>query len=352
MFKRAALFIAGLLFFSAVNLYAQTETKVFRGGIGENRFQMTLRRAGGKLSGSYFYTKIGAELKLIGTIDGEGKFVLTETDAKGLKTGEFSGVWSRDEEARRFTLSGTWKNAKGTKSLDFYATEQMIFFSGQEKLLTKTFSESNKPKMFDISADYPQIAGVEPAAAAKFNEVVKTLIDRQTNRFRKMMLEQTAEDLKFARERGVSNYLEISYHIEHADERFVSIGFFASTYTGGAHPNHYSFTLNFDVKNKRELKLADLFKPNSAYLEKISAYSIARLIEKLEEGSDEEWIRNGAGAKEENYKSWSLTREGLLINFDPYQVAAYAAGPQEVLVPFAELKNIAREGGAIEVLMK
>lgn len=351
MFKRAIFFIVGFFMLSVSLIQAQTETKVFRGSIGENRFQMTLKRDGDKLTGSYFYAKTGGDLKLAGTIDAEGKFVLTETDAKGTKTGSFEGTWSKAEDDERFSLNGTWKNPRGTMSLDFYATEQMIFFTGAGRILTKTFSESNKPKLFEISADYPELSGVSLASAAKFDQSVKTIINRQAANFRKLMLEQTAEDLKYIRKIG-KNYLEISYNIEHADENVISIGFFASTYTGGAHPNHYSFPLNFDVKNNRELKLADLFKPNSGYLEKIADYCIKDLAVKLGDGSDDEWIRGGAEAKAENYRSWNLSRRGLIVNFDPYQVASYAAGPQEVLVPFSELKEIIRADSVAKGLMK
>ena len=59
--------------------------------------------------------------------------------------------------------------------------------------------------------------------------------------------------------------------------------------------------------------------------------------------SDDEQIKDGAGALAKNFKSWNVTRKGILINFDPYQVAAYAAGPQEVLIPYGKLKSVLRD---------
>ncbi|MFO7584726.1 MAG: DUF3298 domain-containing protein, partial [Anaerolineales bacterium] len=47
----------------------------------------------------------------------------------------------------------------------------------------------------------------------------------------------------------------------------------------------------------------------------------------------------GAEPLPENYRNWNLTYEGLLITFDEYQVAPYAAGMQQVLVPFDVLEN-------------
>ena len=39
-------------------------------------------------------------------------------------------------------------------------------------------------------------------------------------------------------------------------------------------------------------------------------------------------------------RSWDLTRAGLELNFDPYAVASYAAGPQSVVVPWAPLEAL------------
>jgi hypothetical protein len=58
-------------------------------------------------------------------------------------------------------------------------------------------------------------------------------------------------------------------------------------------------------------------------------------------------IATGAGPRADNYRAWSITKKGLWITFDPYVVAAYAAGPQYVLVPYSALKDIIRPDGPI-----
>ena len=65
------------------------------------------------------------------------------------------------------------------------------------------------------------------------------------------------------------------------------------------------------------------------------------------EDGDAESIETGAGAKAENYKSWNITKQGIFITFDSYQVAPYVAGPQEVTIPFTEIKNILRNDFAV-----
>ena len=327
---------------------AQTAAKTFRGYVSGKRIQMTLTRDGDKLSGTYFYTKYGTDLKLAGTIDAQGNIKLAEFDPKGVKTGEFTGTWKQDESGG-VALEGEWKKTGGKDTTYFSADEQMINFTNGAKLITKTVAETNKPKRFEISAEIPEITGIDAGVAAKFNQLVKNRVMKTVNEFRKGMLEQTAEDLKYL-PKDINNYIEISYDVEAANNDFISLSFGDSEFTGGAHPNHASFTVNYDLKNNRELKLADLFKPNANYLKVISDYAINDLKKQLTDMSDDEWIKTGAGATTENYQSWNITDKSLLINFDPYQVAAYAAGSQEVLIPYSALKSILRDNSVVSGL--
>jgi hypothetical protein len=348
MLKRAIhLGILFLLAFVFQISAQQSEKKVFSGTLGETRIQMTLEKNGRELRGTYFYQKIGRDIALSGSIDESGNFTLTETSPKGVKTGSFSGTWSKSEADDTNVLNGEWKSANGAKKFDFYLIEQMIFFKGPARLAPKVFSETNKAKIFEITAEYPELSGVDPQTALKFNQTAKSLVMTEVEKFRRDFLAQTAEDLKFARENGTGNTVEISYNITYADERVISVWFGNYFYTGGAHPNSYSFTLNFDLRTGRVLKLADLFGPGSDYLQVLSDYSIEKLQQDLYEGRSDEWITEGAAPEEKNYDSWNISKRGIIINFDAYQVAPYVAGPQEVLVPFEKLEPILRREFAV-----
>lgn len=109
---------------------------------------------------------------------------------------------------------------------------------------------------------------------------------------------------------------------------------------GAAHPGHYSYSLNYDLHAGRVLALSDLFQPGTDYLEAISAYC----IEDLKTRGRLEW-EEGAAPAPENYQVWNITPDGLLITFDEYQVASYAAGPQAVIVPYDQLPGLIRPEG-------
>ena len=146
----------------------------------------------------------------------------------------------------------------------------------------------------------------------------------------------------------IGSYYESNYVTELAANDLVSIYFGISTYyEGAAHPNHNSLVFNYDLQTGRKLDLADLFKSNSDYLAVISDYAIKALIKEMAPDPDSDWIKEGAGAKEENYKSWNITRQGLKVTFDAYQVASYAEGPHEVVIPYAVLKDVIDSNGPL-----
>lgn len=334
-------------------LLAQAQSVNLRGNIEKANFQMTLTRTGDKLSGNYFYEKQGsaAKLNVSGSIDAGGNFTLNETDATGRSTGVFKGKWNEDKDAGVLLVEGIWQKPGG-KELTFYAEQQNVYLNGNLSITSRKIAENNKAKLFEIDAEYPEITGGASPGIAGFNTLAKQTVTKSLAVFRKDMLQQTAEDLKFSKERGISNYTEISYSVEYADDNFVSLFFSNNSYEGGAHPNHSSYTINYDLKNNRQLALGDLFLPKSNYLKMISDLSIAQLKSDTQDMTDDEWLKNGAGPKAENFSSWNLTGKGLTINFDPYQVAAYAAGPQTVFIPVEKLKEILKPNGITANLKK
>lgn len=127
--------------------------------------------------------------------------------------------------------------------------------------------------------------------------------------------------------------------ISHEDYQFSdsirSIVFTNSFYTGGAHPNSGYSTFTFDVANGTQLQLEDLFVDGTIPWDSISALVQDDLNTRLTDMTDAATIELGTGMNPDNYKSWALTPDSLIFFFDPYQVAAYAAGPQQSEIPLS-----------------
>lgn len=132
--------------------------------------------------------------------------------------------------------------------------------------------------------------------------------------------------------------LYINYEIFYPAPDLISLVFTISTYTGGAHPNTYFRTYVFDLTNETLLGLEDIFAVNPYAT--ISPIVQASLIAQMADFADPQWIADGTGETPENYLNFVLDKGELVFLFPPYQVAAYAAGPQSVRIPLSDLANI------------
>ena len=335
------------------------ETKYFKGSIGSSLdLQMKLVRTGDQLSGSYFYQRIGTRINLRGKIEPDGNFVLDEFDQAGKQTGIFKGLWGVDAQDGMASLAGLWSKPEEKsveKKTPFSLHEEPIALSGDVEIVGKQIKESNKKLMYEIAAQYPQLAGGSNPNFEKFNQLVRGSVTKKVADFKKEMQPDEGEEPR--PEGSMGSDLSVAYAVALAQDDLVSIQFdIGSYYQGAAHPNSYTEVVNYDLKNGKPLKLADLFKPGAKFLQALSAYCIADL-KKQQAGdkgkalSDSE-IENGAGPAAKNYQSWKITRKGLGVNFDAYQVGPYAAGPQYVLVPWANLKDLINPEGPIAQFAK
>lgn len=127
------------------------------------------------------------------------------------------------------------------------------------------------------------------------------------------------------------------FELTRPSEGVVSVTFSVYSYTGGAHGNLEITCLNYDLRTGRRLDLADLFKDPEKALQLMSAWSQKELARSLGEDTDEDMIRDGVAPDLRNFANLTLTPQGLRIEFQPYQVAPWAAGPQRVDMPLAEL---------------
>ena len=332
-------------------------SKYFKGSIGSTLgLQMKLVREGEKLTGSYFYQKVGTPISLSGTIDKNGNVVLDEFDSGGHQTGVFKGVWSEDENGL-IAVSGNWTKPNSDKKTAFSLHEEPIEFSSGVEIVAKRIKENNKKMKYEIDAVYPQLTGSGSANYEKFNQTIRGVVTKKVGAFRTGQA-PSADDPPPTELESLGSDLSVAYTIALARDDLISVVLEVSDYeAGAAHPNSYSEVMNFDLKNGKVLKLADLFQPGSKYLQAISAYSIADLKKQGKQGQDsmledEDWIQRGAGPDAENYSNWTIGKKGVGIIFDPYQVASYAAGPQHVLVPYSALKGLTKTDGPLAPFVK
>ncbi|HYX28183.1 MAG TPA: RsiV family protein [Pyrinomonadaceae bacterium] len=324
----------------------------FRGTIAGLWIEMQLLRDGERLSGTYFYPKIGKNIALSGTVDKDNNVTLTETDDSGKQTGVFKGKWQTASDAPDTSIheiEGKWSRPDGSKQTEFIITQQPYEFTGNVQVNAKLIKEANKQKHYTIDGQYPQIDG--DARFDGFNREAKSMITKDVAAFRTGENSEDANDVAGVTDENQNSTMDVGYDFRYATDNLVSISFTEATYErGAAHGNSSTQVINYDVKNNKKLALADLFKDKSKYLNVIAAYCQKEFKERAKKPDAlvlPDQIESGAGPRADNYRAWNITKQGLWITFDPYQVAAYAAGPQYVLVPYSVLKDIIKPDGPI-----
>ena len=335
---------------------SQVETKFFKGSIGSALdLQMKLAREGDKLTGTYFYQKVGKKIELRGNVDKDGNLTLEEFDSGGKQSGVFSGLWKTTADGAA-ELVGNWSKPATDKKIAFSLHEQPIELSNGVEIVNRQIREKNKKLRYEVDVQYPQLSGSVDPNIEKFNQTIRSLMLKKVADFKKEMAPEpgaqpSPETGDAAADESLGSDVTIGYEVVLAKDDLIAIDFTVGSYSAGAaHPNSYTDVVNFDLKNGRQLKLAELFVPGAKYVGALATYCIEDLKKQSKaQGADgmldDDWIQRGAGPDATNYDNWSITKKGLKITFDPYQVGPYAAGPQHVLVPYSALKDIIRPDG-------
>jgi hypothetical protein len=129
------------------------------------------------------------------------------------------------------------------------------------------------------------------------------------------------------------NELKAGYTVSYASPRSLSVTYEIWTYSDGIHGNNDIITLSYDMESGQRLLFEDLVADADTALERLAVYCSKTLSDTLGEDLDEIILKSGTAPDLDNYASFSLFPTGLRIHFQPYQVAPFVAGAQQVDVP-------------------
>src|SRR5690606_17931654 len=121
------------------------------------------------------------------------------------------------------------------------------------------------------------------------------------------------------------------------NEKFVSFLFDSYIFTGGAHGYGSTSFLNFDIKTGEELSEEDLLKNPKEF----TAF-VETLFRKQNNLTPEDNI-NSTGFMFEDDKfhlpvSIGFDRQGILLIYNPYEIASYADGQTKIHIPMDQAK--------------
>lgn len=206
-----------------------------------------------------------------------------------------------------------------------------------EKISVKK-DQGNPPYSLDLQ--YPKLSGL---ADQKMQDAINKDISSQIDSAVADIVRNNwagPPELK-----NVKSSLTVRYDVAYLNAALLSLELnFSSYIVGSAHPDNYTLTSTYDLRNGNKVKLIDLFEPGSNYLEVLADYAIPQLKKDLQldaQNTDAmNWVDSGAAPQTQNYDKFLIGKEGLVVIFDPYQVAPYSEGFRRVTVPYALLNKI------------
>ncbi|TAK05537.1 DUF3298 domain-containing protein [Patescibacteria group bacterium] len=215
---------------------------------------------------------------------------------------------------------------------------------------TETFTEETPT--VDVKVSYPQVDGIVDISAGggsafggeqaeMLNGELESTAIAWMDEFSREVADTASPDPL-----GTKSTVDISATVAFVSPEVMSVRYDANVYSAGAaHPNLFYKTLNWNVVHAAEIRADDLFVNEADWITRFSELAIADLERQFADAGDDfeamsTDIRAGASAEADNFQAWTMDRDGITLHFEPYQVAAYAAGPQHVEIPWRALVSM------------
>ncbi|MCL5037979.1 MAG: protease inhibitor I42 family protein [Chloroflexi bacterium] len=236
--------------------------------------------------------------------------------------------WEKEKPAETFKIKVNIEKEKTAENLNYIVVPKSI---------------KEKTENYSIDIEYPGLEELPDAGIrAKLNNAVKSQVDDIVRNFK----DDIGKTKFSADEQLMPLMLQLDWKAEYKSPGLISLVFKGGAYQGGAHPGPVVLTMLLDLKTGDEIKLGGLFKPDSKYLDELSKICIDDLSKNEE--LDKEWIKQGTSPSEDNFSNFYITEDSLAVIFPPYQVGPYAAGYQEIFIPYEKLKEIINPEGPLE----
>ena len=222
-----------------------------------------------------------------------------------------------------------------------------------------------EPRSVEKKDDPSSVSFSYPAITSAPSEALKTALTQAINDFltapagdgEKSSTPEAAADEFLAQARSTRSEnpdealpwtLSRSVEIAYQDPKVVSLHLSEEVFQGGAHGLTTERYASFDPATGRRLGLSDLVTPEGeARLVEIGERELRKVHQLPAEQSLEEAGFTFEGNKFVLSEEIAVLAEGLAIHYNPYEIAPYALGPTEIVIPRSELAPIAKPGGPL-----
>ena len=253
------------------------------------------------------------------------------------------------------------------RSLDFFGTNthglisyEMISFSRQDGdcIGDPSITENNQ-RCVKINLRYPEIEDTPVLdMREQLNDKIKAIILASSTD------EKTPDSIEQMAYLFMQNYKKetvdhpANWHLKKEVEvlintsQIISFAINESGYMGGAHGFYNRSFLNIDLDIMQEIKLLDVLLPSYEAELNVTGEKIFRQVRKVDFGAELEksgyWFENGFALND----NFAVTSAGLLFYFNVYDIAPYAVGATEVLIPYSDIQNLIDPNGSLSIFLK
>lgn len=213
------------------------------------------------------------------------------------------------------------------------------------QITTKTETDStvkDSSALSNASISYPVVSG--SALADSINKVLQTSIFNNYSTAQMAVDSFVNNAIKQKKEnRGASFhgwFYNGNAHIVHNTGKLLTLRIDYSEYSGGAHPNSNILYFNFTGDGK-QLSLEDLIIPGQyPAFRKLNEQSL-RQAKQIP--ANESWEQAGFLLDSNELplpQFFALTQQGVLMSYNPYEIAPYVMGNISYVIPYTELNGI------------
>lgn len=140
-------------------------------------------------------------------------------------------------------------------------------------------------------------------------------------------------------------YIEITYNINEVNiknNNIISIVFNIKSLIDRTHPNDDFYTINYNITTGKIITIDDLILKNNDILNIFSSVSYETLKdnEKIKQYINETNLKNSFDNNKITYQIFAFDKQGIIIYFNTYSLAPFAAGNFSVSIPYSKLDNI------------
>lgn len=198
-------------------------------------------------------------------------------------------------------------------------------------------SESETSDYFSYDIEYPVVSGL-----------MDQLVEESLNqRFKEQVLNHVDSLKKTSQSRPVDHYSRpykayTSFEIKTVSPEFISLFGIFGDYTGGAHGNYYANSYNINMITGESVPLDFFFKDDFDYKQVING----EISNQIKNSPDDTMYFKEKGLRFESIgemQQYFVEDGNLVITFGVYEIAPYATGIPEFIIPMEKIENGLRE---------